>query len=86
MLAEDFDPMTKFDVTKHALVHKHTKLSDKEQKELFEKYAIDLQNLPRIYIKDSAILHLELKEGDIIKISRNSHTAGNTVFYRRVVE
>ncbi|HLC32464.1 MAG TPA: DNA-directed RNA polymerase subunit H [Candidatus Nanoarchaeia archaeon] len=77
---------TKFDVTKHVLVPKHTKLSDKEQKELFEKYAIDLQNLPRIYIKDPAILHLDLKEGDIIKISRNSPTAGETVFYRRVVE
>ena len=78
--------MTKFDVTKHVLVPKHTKLSDKEQKELFEKYAIDLQNLPRIYIKDPSVLHLELKEGDIIKISRSSPTAGDTVFYRRVVE
>jgi DNA-directed RNA polymerase subunit H len=78
--------MTKFDVTKHVLVPKHTKLSEKDQKELFEKYAIDLQNLPRIYRKDPAILVLDVKEGDIIKISRNSPTAGDTVFYRRVVD
>ena len=78
--------MTKFEVTKHALVPKHAKISEKEQKELFDKYTIDLQNLPRIYRKDPAVQHLDIKEGDVIKISRASPTAGETVFYRRVVE
>ncbi len=76
--------MTKFDVTKHVLVPKHSKLSEKERKELFEKYAIELPNLPRVGKNDPAILHLDVKEGDIIKISRKSPTAGETTFYRRV--
>ena len=78
--------MTKFDVTKHALVPKHAKVSEKEQKDLFEKYSIDLQNLPRMFRKDPAIMDIDLKEGDIIKVMRKSPTAGETVFYRRVVE
>ncbi|MBW2970295.1 DNA-directed RNA polymerase subunit H [Candidatus Woesearchaeota archaeon] len=77
--------MAKFDVTKHELVPKHSKLSDKETKELFAKYAIELPNLPRIFKDDPAIENLDVKEGDIVKIVRKSHTAGETVFYRRVV-
>lgn len=77
--------MAKFDVTKHELVPKHSKLTEKEHKELFEKYAIDMPNLPRIYKNDPAILDLDVKEGDIVKIVRKSPTAGETVFYRRVV-
>ena len=76
--------MTKFDVTKHVLVPKHSKLSDKETKELFEKYAIELQNLPRVHKNDPAIQHLDVKEGDIVKVSRDSPTAGEISFYRRV--
>ncbi len=79
------ETMAKFDVTKHELVPKHSKLTEKERKELFEKYAIDMPNLPRIYKSDPAILNLDVKEGDIVKISRKSPTAGETVFYRRVV-
>lgn len=78
--------MTKaYDVTKHVLVPKHTKLSEKEKAELFEKYVADLRDLPRIYKDDPAIEELGVKEGDVIKIIRKSLTAGEAVFYRRVV-
>lgn len=74
-----------YDVTKHALVPKHSKLSEKEKKDLFEKYVADLRDLPRIYKDDPAIQGLDAKEGDIIKITRKSLTAGEAAFYRRVV-
>lgn len=74
----------KFDVTKHVLVPKHTKVSDKELKELFEKLNIDVNNLPRIKKSDPAILHLDVKEGDVIRCVRKSDTAGEIDFYRRV--
>lgn len=77
--------MAKVDVTKHVLVPKHTKVSEKEKKELFEKYALDLENLPRILHNDPAIQALDVQDGDIVKIVRKSATAGETVFYRRVV-
>jgi DNA-directed RNA polymerase subunit H len=74
-----------YDVSKHALVPKHSKLSEKEKKDLFEKYVADLRDLPRIFKDDPAIGGLDAKEGDIIKIARKSPTAGEAAFYRRVV-
>ncbi|MBI2137999.1 DNA-directed RNA polymerase subunit H [Candidatus Woesearchaeota archaeon] len=75
----------KFDVTKHSLVPKHLKLSDKEKKEILDLYRISLKELPKIRKKDSGIAHLEVKEGDVIKIIRPSATAGESIFFRVVV-
>jgi len=77
--------MKNFDVAKHILVPKHKKLSQKEKKELFEKFNISLKELPKILANDSAIESLNVKEGDIIKVIRDSPTAGKTIFYRGVV-
>jgi len=74
----------KFDVTRHVLVPKHAIISEREKKELTEKYRLSIQNFPRIMAKDPAIQHLKAKEGDIVKITRPSKTAGEAVFYRRV--
>jgi DNA-directed RNA polymerase subunit H len=74
----------KFDIIKHELVPKHAVISEKEKKELTDKYRLSIQNFPRILSKDPAIKHLKVKEGDIIKIIRPSKTAGEAVFYRRV--
>ena len=74
-----------FDVSKHVLVPKHAKLNDKEKKEPFEQYVADLRDLPRVYKDDPAIQKLGVKEGDVIKITRKSATAGEALFYRRVV-
>ncbi len=74
----------KFDVTKHVLVPKHAVISEKEKKELIEKYQLSIIDFPKISPKDAAIQHIKAKEGDIIKISRASQTAGETIFYRRV--
>lgn len=76
---------TKLDVTSHVLVPKHAKISEKERKELFEKYVLSPRDLPRIFKDDSTLAQLEVKEGDIVKIMRSSPTAGTTVFYRKVV-
>ena len=76
----------KFDVTNHILVPKHSKLSERELKEIMDKYNLSLKELPKILISDPAIEDLSTKEGDVIKITRSSSTAGTTVFYRRVVK
>lgn len=77
--------MSTSDVTKHVLVPKHTKLSQKEKQELLEKYDISEAELPKISKKDPAIEHLNLKPGDVIMIERPSLTAGKAIFYRVVV-
>lgn len=74
--------MKKVDVTKHVLIPKHVKLSDKEKAELLERYKITIDSLPKILKTDAAIAELSVKDDDVIKIVRASPTAGESVFYR----
>ncbi|MBN1792882.1 DNA-directed RNA polymerase subunit H [Candidatus Woesearchaeota archaeon] len=76
----------KSDLIAHELVPEHTKLSDKDKKALYAKYNITLREIPKIFISDPAIAHLGAKEGDVIRIKRNSRTAGESVFYRGVIK
>jgi len=78
--------MKKFDPSKHLLVPKHSRASDKEKEELLKKYNVSVTQLPRISRKDSAIAGLNLKPGDVVKIVRKSPTAGEAVFYREVLD
>lgn len=75
-----------FEISKHRLVPAHSKLSESEKKELLQKYNIDAKDLPKILKKDPAIAHLGVKAGEIIKVERQSPTAGNTIYYRAVAE
>ena len=73
------------EITKHILVPKHTKVSEKEKKELIEKYHLSFNQLPKIKSTDPAIANLNLSEGDIVKILRQSPTSGKITFYRGVI-
>ena len=70
----------------HVLIPKHKKLSEKEKKDLLENYKITINELPSIKKNDTALIGMDVQAGDIIKIERESPTAGNTVFYRGVVD
>ncbi|MBS3132261.1 DNA-directed RNA polymerase subunit H [Candidatus Woesearchaeota archaeon] len=74
----------KFSLDKHSLIPKHSKLSEKEKKELFEKYSISEKELPKMSKNDAAIQGLGAAPGDIIRITRQSYTAGESFFYRVV--
>jgi DNA-directed RNA polymerase subunit H (RpoH/RPB5) len=75
-----------FDVTKHELVPKHAKLGDKEKEAVLSEYNITIKELPKMFATDPALEKLNVKPGDVIKIERSSRTAGNTVYYRVVME
>ncbi len=75
----------KYNIQEHGLVPEHLKLSEKEVKDLLERYHISLKELPKISKKDPAISHLNIKEGDVIKIIRKSKTASESIFYRGVI-
>jgi DNA-directed RNA polymerase subunit H len=74
-----------FDVTTHILVPEHKLLNDKQRKALFEKYHVAVSELPKIFVSDSAISDLNAQPGDVIKIIKKSRTAGETVYYRGVI-
>ncbi|MEM1988507.1 MAG: DNA-directed RNA polymerase subunit H [Candidatus Woesearchaeota archaeon] len=71
---------------KHVLVPKHEIATEEEVKKLYEEYNISFENLPKIYVHDPAIKHLNAKPGDVIKITRKSKIAGESIYYRGVIE
>ena len=73
-------------VPNHVYVPKHEIMSVKEAEEVLKKYNCKTTELPLIFVTDPAILGLGVKPGDMIKISRNSPTAGESLYYRYVVE
>ena len=75
-----------YDATAHVLSPIHEKLTDDEVKQLLRDYNVEYAKLPKISITDPSIDTLEVKLGDVIKISRKSSTSGNTVYYRMVIE
>ena len=61
-------------------------LTEKEKKELLEKFDIRPDQLPRIFVTDPAVQTIGAKPGQILKIIRKSPTAKYSTAYRVVVE
>ncbi|MBU5575109.1 MAG: DNA-directed RNA polymerase subunit H [Candidatus Aenigmarchaeota archaeon] len=74
------------EILDHYLVPKHIILNEKEKNELLQKLNISEQQLPKISINDPIVKLIGAKEGDVIKIIRKSHTAGESIYYRLVVK
>ena len=73
-------------VPDHIYVPKHEIISKQEAEQVLEKYNCNPTELPLIFVTDPAIMGLGVKPGDMIKITRKSPTAGQSNYYRYVVE
>ncbi len=73
------------EIRSHVLVPRHEILDDAETKKVLREYEVDRSKLPKIK-KDDPALPEEAKVGDVIKITRESPTAGVSLYYRVVVE
>lgn len=72
-----------FNILKHTLVPKHTKLDDNEKEIFIKKYNItNNEMIPTISYFSPVSLVLGFRPGDICKIERFSKTAINSEFYR----
>ena len=72
--------------TKHELIPLHEKLSEQEKEKLFSDLKVNFKDMPKIFRNDAAISEMDVKAGDIIRITRKSATAKETVFFRGVVD
>ena len=70
----------------HILVPKHEIITIEEAEQVLEKYHCKATELPLIFANDPAIVGLGVKPGDMIKITRKSATAGESFYYRYVIE
>ena len=65
---------------------KHVILNDKEKEEVLKQFGIGLKQLPRIPATDPVIQFLNGNPGDVVKIIRESATAGETIYYRVITK
>ena len=70
----------------HIYVPKHEVITKKEAEDVLEKYHCKATDLPLIFDSDPAVVGIGVKPGDMIKITRKSATAGESFYYRYVVE
>ena len=74
----------KFDILQHSNVPKHEILSDSEIEDIFAEVEYEIKQLPKIKSDDPVVKAIDAKEGDILRITRESQTAGTFITYRLV--
>ena len=75
-----------FKTTDHFLVPKHELMTPDESKAVLMKFNATANQFPFISSTDATAKSIGAKAGDFIRITRKSETAGETVYYRYVVE
>ena len=75
-----------FEIMRHDLVPQHMIISEKEKENLFKKYKIQPDQLPKILDTDPVSIFIGAKPGQVVKIVRKSRTAKEAVAYRLVIE
>jgi DNA-directed RNA polymerase subunit H len=61
-------------------------MEEEEIKTLLSTYHLALEQLPKIYHDDPAVKAIKAKPGDVIRIVRESQTAGRAESYRLVIK
>lgn len=72
------------DLLNHVLVPKHEILSEEEVESLLKELGIKKEQFPLIKLNDPVVVALDTEEGQVLRITRKSATAGESVYYRRV--
>lgn len=73
-------------IMNHFLVPIHEIVPEEKEMEILNKFGGKRERFPQILLSDPVIEELEAKKGDLIKITRETPTAGKAVYYRVVVK
>lgn len=75
-----------FNIFAHVLVPKHEVMGAEEVKKVLTEYRIKPYQLPQLKASDPTAKAIGVKPGDIVRVVRDSPTAGKYISYRYVVE
>ncbi len=75
-----------FNIFEHKLVPKHEILTPEEKEKLLAEYKVQPYQMPRIKASDPAVKAIGARPGDVVRIIRDSPTAGKFIAHRYVVE
>ena len=81
---EDIVEETK--VTDHVLVPKHEIIGEEEKKLAPAQFNATEEQFPFLFSTDPVVREVGAKPGDMIRITRVGDTAGETTYFRFVVE
>lgn len=85
-MMEEAEKKPSFNVLEHVLVPRHELLSEEEKQEVLKRLGLKPEELPLLLATDPAAQAIGAKPGDIVRITRESPTAGKAIVYRLVVE
>jgi len=71
---------------RHYLVPEHVLIKNEKTNELLAELGLKKKALPIISRLDPGVKPLKAEIGDVVKIIRDSFTAGQSIYYRRVVK
>ncbi len=77
--------MSKSELQDHVMVPTHEILDEDQTEEFLKTLGIDKEQLPKIRADDPVIKEIGAKIGNVVRIIRESPTAGKSVVYRLVV-
>ena len=72
------------DIQNHNLVPKHEIMTEEEISEEFSNVDYDVKDLPKIKSTDPVVKAIGAEAGNILRITRDSQTAGEFITYRIV--
>jgi DNA-directed RNA polymerase subunit H (RpoH/RPB5) len=75
-----------FNIFSHVLVPRHEIVTAEDKEKLLNEYRVQPYQLPRLKASDPGAKAIGAKPGDVVRIIRDSPTAGKYTSYRYVVE
>ena len=74
----------KIDIQDHMLVPKHEIMTEEEISDEFSDVDYEIKDLPKIRSNDPVVKAIGAEPGNVLRITRESQTAGSFVTYRIV--
>ncbi len=73
-------------IMNHLIVPIHEIVQEEETEEIIKKFGGKKEKFPQILLSDPVIEELGAEKGNLIRITRETPTAGKTIYYRMVVK